>query len=296
MKKTLATLLTAAIVGANTGTFSVEKNSQGDVSKISVFVPSADQDEYTDMHFSEIDAPGTPFKYVHIGRLAGGHPPAHWMEEHWDAHFYTFGEKTVQSIAPIFPGQDCGGGVLATAPPAEMAGWPFPAVCFCQTKSAPDGGPQGVSCTHAETYSQLEGTGKLPDGYEIDESRLIVPANGIHYFVPPTDKNTEAGNWNTFVYGGIEDKVGFFEPMVAHKVFKTANRCWDIPKPAKVDHPELRYPTKYCVRQERGGSSISIEDFAKNMAIGCVDTNGNACNPNSRRLLFGGAKMACTCP
>ena len=81
--------------------------------------------------------------------------------------------------------------------------------------------PQPVSCDEVTKYSGLNSA--MPEGFVMDS--LVVPANGIHYYKPPTTDTSPTGNWMDWVYGEIDGKLAFFEPMFAAQKLKQGEEC-----------------------------------------------------------------------
>jgi hypothetical protein len=153
------------------------------------------------------------------------HPaPQVWSAPHFDFHFYLADKASVDALRPGPCGEliDCADSARASAPLPE---------------------------------------GHVPPGY-IDVG-AAVPAMGNHLVdaQDPELADPSLGFSGTFIYGTIDGRLAFLEPMISHAFLASRpDRCTPLRIPRAVATAGY-YPTGYCVRYDAtsGEYRVSLE-------------------------------------
>jgi hypothetical protein len=167
---------------------------------------------------------GLPVRWAMVNWNPEGHlhpaPPV-WSAPHFDFHFYIADKADVDGLRPGPCGEliDCRDSVRASAPL-----------------------PQG----------------HVPDGY-IDVG-AAVPAMGNHLVdaQDPELADPSLGFSGTFIYGTMDGRLAFLEPMISHAFLASRpDRCTPLRVPRAVDTAGY-YPTSYCVRYDARSAEYRV--------------------------------------
>jgi hypothetical protein len=65
----------------------------------------------------------------------------------------------------------------------------------------------------------------------------------------------------TFIYGAFDGELMFWEPMITLDFLsRTSDSCFEISQPEAYRRSGY-YPTRYCVREQPGMRTVSLEGF-----------------------------------
>ena len=167
---------------------------------------------------------GLPFRWISVNWNPAGHHNTPYARPHFDFHFHTGDQNSVEAIAPGRCGE------LADCEDFKVATRPVPA-----------------------SY--------LPKGY-IDVG-AVVPRMGNHLLDSESPELKDSLPFSrTFIYGAYDGKLIFWEPMITLDYLqKKSGSCLEIRQPEGFRQTGY-YPTQYCVRpSQKGGRTVSLEGF-----------------------------------
>lgn len=103
----------------------------------------------------------------------------------------------------------------------------------------------------------------LPDHYVPGPA---VPKMGKHFIDVTSPELNGQPFTQTFIYGGYDAKVTFYEPMITMAFIKaTTNFERTIPQPAKYQKAGY-YPTKMSIKRHDGVTDIALSGFVQHQA------------------------------
>jgi hypothetical protein len=169
-----------------------------------------------------------PFRWISVNWNAHGHIPP-YNRPHFDFHFHTGPRERIEAIKTGRCGE------LADCEDFKRASRPVPA-----------------------RY--------LPSGY-IDVG-AVVPRMGNHLLDSRSPELKDSMPFtSTFIFGAYEGELIFWEPMITLEFLqKTTDACLEIRQPRAFREAGY-YPTRYCVRQDRQGRTVSLEGFRYSPAL-----------------------------
>ncbi len=178
-----------------------------------------------------------PFKWISVNWNAEGHhppppepgaPPAPpiYARPHFDFHFYAWDRERIEAIAP----GRCG---------------------------------EFVDCGDFQRGRKPLGSRYVPAGH-IDVG-IVVPRMGNHLLDSQSPELVDPATpfTRTFIYGAFDGELIFWEPMITLDFLRrTQEACFEIRQPQAFRRSGY-YPTRYCVRQDRGRGmrTVSLERY-----------------------------------
>lgn len=170
-----------------------------------------------------------PFQWVGLNWNPYGHmhpAPPPWAAPHFDFHFYTAKQETIQQIR--------------TGTCAEL-----------------------IDCEDFKR-AQVPVPAKYvaPDHIDVGAA---VPAMGNHLIDPTSPELVDPNQkfTHTWIYGAYDGHIIFYEPMITRDfLLSQPDVCTSLKMPQAWETSGY-YPTKYCVRyfEESGEYKVSLEEF-----------------------------------
>jgi hypothetical protein len=176
-----------------------------------------------------------PFKWIAVNWNAEGHHPPPpkpgeapappiYARPHFDFHFFAWDRDRIEAITA---------------------------------------GPCGefVDCDDYERGRKSVGARYLPEGHV--DLGIVVPRMGNHLLDSRSPELVDPSTpfTRTFIYGAFDGELMFWEPMITLDfLVRTRDSCFEIRQPQAYRHSGY-YPTQYCVREQPGQRTVSLEGF-----------------------------------